>query len=778
MSASGAPILLSRAGVGLHAGVGRAAVSNWESRHDDFPRPIRSEGREMFDAMAVAAWLDGRVIPSNALRDGESTGSDYGTRFRRGLGLSRPADAKRPRGSETAQRAPLTPSPGGVPDGGTSGAKAARWLLNHFRGQDLPATVIWLAFLVYLRERQSSTWSQLQERVTFPSDWQVLEDAWRRVMPEATALQRTHAPVLAAPGMTDERSWSVDRVVHLVDKAYSAAANAPRHAGDRSPSADIFVHLLEAYAQTVGRRSTEYFTPRAVVHLAVDALADLFQASPSIYDPFCRTGEFLDEAVTRLRRRRDRPAQLLGHSPNPALRPLAQMNLLLHGVDASIDDGHWWEHPPHQRFDLVFANPPFNMRLPEELIRSQPWHYGTPPVHNGNYAWLQHVVSQLNAGGRAAVVMPNNAGFTASTREQDIRAAMVEDGVVECVIGLPPNLFTGTAIPVSLWLLRAPTGQPRDVLFIDATDLGVSLSRVLHTLSSKTSDRIVQTLNRWRQGEGVDETGFAQAVPVARLRAGDYKLSPTVHVEPRRPLRDLPGEQQQIADLLRRSSLLSTGLRSVSGDVRRLTALMDSTRASSHARTVPLGQLCALKAGPGGSRLHGDLQQVAGVPVVLPKHLRDGMISDHPGVSVSDSAARTLAAYRLEIDDVLLSRTAERGRVARVLADQRGWLLSTGLIRLRVVDDQVLPGYLAHQLNSAGCHEWMVRNMAGTVVSAITLTTLAQLPISVPSRKEQEMLSDALDAVAAQARTYAELAAVTQSLREALTGSLFTVPGE
>lgn len=539
--------------------------------------------------------------------------------------------------------------------------------------------------------------------------------------------------------------------------------------------ADLFVQLIEQYAQAEGRKSAQHFTPRAVVRLAVDTVTDVAPVRPRIYDPFCRAGEFLDEAVTRLPPDRNAELRVTGHNPNRALLPIAQMNLLLHGVASLIDDRQWREAPGQQYFDLIFANPPFNARLPEEEIHRVRWRYGPPPAHNGNYAWLQHVVSRLGPDGRAVVVMTNNAGFTVNPRERRIRAAMIEDGAVECVIGLPPNLFVGTGIPVSLWLLRAPAGQPVDVLFIDATNLGTSVTRALRTLSLENAGRILDTLGRWRRGENVDETGFARAVAVAELRASGYKLGPPSHVEPLRPDRDPSAEHGRAMDLLRRSSGLGNRIHGLD---REVATLIDAARAPAAFPRIELGELCGLKAGPGGSRLRGEVHQADGVPVLLPRHLEHGKIVDRPGTGVSEDTAQALDAYSLKVDDLVISRTAERGRTARIRTEQAGWLFSTGLIRLRIRSDEILPGYLAHVLLSESCHAWMIRHMAGTVVPAITLTTLARLPVPLPSRTEQEHLSTALDAVMEQAQVYAELATATQTLQETLTRSLFADPGQ
>jgi type I restriction enzyme M protein len=565
--------------------------------------------------------------------------------------------------------------------------------------------------------------------------------------------------------------------VDLVERAFQIAGNVAEQPAARPLSADIFVHLVERYSQTKGQKSPDFFTPRSIVQLAVAAVGDVSPSAPRVYDPFCRAGEFLDEATTQLARDGHDGVQVVGLNPNPVLRSLAEMNLLLHGAEASINSSYWWETSHQQPFDFAFANPPFNMHMPLDVVHTQPWRYGIPPAGNANYAWLQHVISQLGTGGRAVVVMSSNAGFTTNSREHHIRAAMIEDGAVECLIGLPPNLFAGTAIPVSLWVLRKPIGQPSDVLFIDATELGTSVTRTLKTLGDETIGRIVRTLQRWRSGKDVNEIAFARAISVAELRDTDHKLSPAVHVEPRRTNVDPSAERKKITELVRRSSMLEKNVRPLESKIQQLSALIEGGRGrASHRRTALLGHLCELKAGPGGSRLGGEAQRAGGIPVVLPRHLQNGKVTERPDTGLTENSVGRLAGYHLIVDDVVISRTAEPGRVARVTSEQSGWLFSTGLIRLRIHDGDILPAYLAHLLLSDGSHAWMVRHMAGTVVPAITLTALARLPLALPPLDEQERLSSALDAVAEQARVYEELSNATRSLRETLAHSLFAVP--
>ncbi|MEV8518020.1 N-6 DNA methylase [Dactylosporangium sp. NPDC051484] len=731
-------------------------MTNWERRYDDFPRPVLDRDRQLFNAVAVAAWLDGRRIPTNLLRNDESDGQDYGTRFRRTLGLSRPTDS--------------TPPPQPMP----AASRAAQWLLDRLDGPIQPNDVTWLAFLIYLRTQRPQIWSDVKTRAGDKQGWHLLEDVWRRTMAAEASSRDMSAPTDPPGDITIDRLGPAKTIMHIIDEAHCLLENESRPTSGRPPSAELLVNLMEKYAQAQGRRAQEYFTPRGIVKLTVDVLAPS-AATTRMYDPFCRTGEFLDEAATRLASA-PHESLILGQNPNRSLRSLAQMNLRLHGLDALVDDGYWWDaQTQDQQYDLIFTNPPFNMRLPEGVVETRSWLYGPPPTHNGNFAWLQHVVSRLGPGGRAGVIMPNNAGLSTNIREHTIRAAMIEDGAVECVIGLPSRLFAGTSISVSLWLLRKPSGTPGNVLFIDATELGTNAARGVRTLPANDAGRIIAVHDRWRRGEPVSELGFARSVSIAELRVSDHALNPAAYVGPSLSVSDQLSEHARTAELLQHSSALMKRLHLLDDEVRQLTAPLDATRRLETSwRTLPLGELCVLKAGPSGSELRADVQRQNGIRIVLPKHLRNGFIADTAPTAVSEELARRLPGYRLEVDDLVVARTVEFGRVARVSPEQQGWLFSAGLIRLRTKDG-ILPSYLAHALASPVSREWMKRHATGTVVTAITITTLAKLPVAVPSLEEQERLSIALEAITAQVRVHAELANITQSLLDTLAQTLFIV---
>jgi type I restriction enzyme M protein len=192
----------------------------------------------------------------------------------------------------------------------------------------------------------------------------------------------------------------------------------------------------------------------------------------------------------------------------------------------------------------VLANPPFNISDwgGDRLEDDRRWVYGTPPVGNANYAWLQHMLHHLGPRGQAGVVLANGSMSSNQNSEGDIRRAMVEADVVEVMVALPPQLFFNTQIPACLWFLakdKRQNGRDRrgEVLFIDARKLGRMETRVHRVFDDEDVERIASTVHRWRQsGEaGVDEAyadvpGFCRAVTLAEIAEHGHVLTPGRYV--------------------------------------------------------------------------------------------------------------------------------------------------------------------------------------------------------------------------------------------------------
>ena len=312
----------------------------------------------------------------------------------------------------------------------------------------------------------------------------------------------------------------------------------------------VYEYFLSQFAGAEGKRGGEFYTPRSVVRVLVDML-EPFEGR--IYDPCCGSGGMFVQSEKFVREhggRRENIA-IYGQESNYTTWRLAKMNLAVRGIDCDIrwnNEGSFHKDELRDlKFDVILANPPFNVsdwggdRLREDVR----WSFGAPPTGNANYAWLQHIFHHLAPHGTAGVVLANGSMSSSQSGEGDIRKAMVEADVVDCMVALPGQLFYSTQIPACLWFLardksngQAKNAKLRDrrgeVLFIDARKLGSLVDRTRRELSDTDVKRIADTYHAWRgekeAGEYADVPGFCKAASLEAIRLHGHALTPGRYV--------------------------------------------------------------------------------------------------------------------------------------------------------------------------------------------------------------------------------------------------------
>src|SRR5690606_5177994 len=185
-------------------------------------------------------------------------------------------------------------------------------------------------------------------------------------------------------------------------------------------------------------------------------------------------------------------------------------------------------------------NPPFNISDwgGESLQDSHLWAYGVPPAGNANYAWLQLFISKLAPSGTAGIVLANGSMTSTSGGEGEIRKRLVQEGLVDCMVSLPTQLFYNTQIPACLWFLarNRKNGKFRDrsgeILFIDARKMGSMINRKNKVLTPEDIGLIAATYHNWRNKKGKyhDEPGFCKAASMAEVVANNFVLTPGRYV--------------------------------------------------------------------------------------------------------------------------------------------------------------------------------------------------------------------------------------------------------
>jgi len=224
----------------------------------------------------------------------------------------------------------------------------------------------------------------------------------------------------------------------------------------------IYEYFLGKFALADGSRGGEFFTPTSIVKLIVEII-EPYQGR--IYDPACGSGGMFVQSHEFVKRhlengqktRASREIAIYGQEKTDQTVRIAKMNLAIHGLSGDIREGNTYYEDRHKsvgKFDFTMANPPFNVKgIDKERIKDDPrFSYGIPRADNGNYLWIQIFLNSLNEKGRAGFVMANSAS-DAGHSEKEIRQKMIEDGMVDVIVAVGPNMFYNVTLPVTLWFL-------------------------------------------------------------------------------------------------------------------------------------------------------------------------------------------------------------------------------------------------------------------------------------------------------------------------------------
>lgn len=330
------------------------------------------------------------------------------------------------------------------------------------------------------------------------------------------------------------------------------------HAADSDIIGDAYEYLIYQFADATKNKAGEFYTPRSVVRLMVSILDP--REGETVYDPACGTGGMLLAAVEHVRDAGGDPrtffGKLFGQEKNLTTSSVARMNLLLHGVeDFQVERGDTLRNPVFTdpstgglaTFDVVIANPPFSLeRWGREVWESDPWgraFAGLPTDKSGDFAWVQHMVkSMAPRHGRMAVVLPQGALFRGGI-EGKIRQHLLQQDLIEAVIGLAPNLFYGTGLAACILVLRErkPATTRGKVLIIDASAL-FRKGRAQNTLEPGHS---AEVLGWYRKFADVEDR--ARVVGLDEIEQEGWTLNISRYVLP--PIgKDIPPLEEAVAD--------------------------------------------------------------------------------------------------------------------------------------------------------------------------------------------------------------------------------------
>jgi len=312
-----------------------------------------------------------------------------------------------------------------------------------------------------------------------------------------------------------------------------------------------YEYLIGEFADSAGKKGGEFYTPRSIVRMMVRLIKPTLQHD--IYDPCCGSGGMLIAAKEYIDEHGEdgRKANLFGQEFNGTVWSIAKMNMLLHGIStANLQNEDTLAEPQHveggelMHFDRVLTNPPFSIQWGntekdaddkpawKPKFEAERFPYGQVPLgaKKADMMFLQHMLAVTRDGGMVATVLPHGVLFRGG-EEKTIRAGIIEDDLLEAVIGVAPNLFYGTGIPACILVLRQRvqnganrvSGKPSErqgkVLFINA-DREFFEGRAQNYLLPEHIEKIVTTFDEFR---AID--GFSAIVDNATLKANDYNLN-------------------------------------------------------------------------------------------------------------------------------------------------------------------------------------------------------------------------------------------------------------
>ncbi|MDF5280160.1 type I restriction-modification system subunit M [Vibrio parahaemolyticus] len=323
----------------------------------------------------------------------------------------------------------------------------------------------------------------------------------------------------------------------------------------------VYEYMLGQFALAEGKKGGQFYTPASIVSLIVEMI-EPFEGR--VYDPAMGSGGFFVQSEKFIERRANQKEidpltqkqkiSIYGQEYNHTTWQLAAMNMAIRGLDYDFgkEPASTYTNVQHPdlRADFIMANPPFNMKEWNIGVDDNDprFKYGKPPAGNANFAWMQHMLHHLAPDGSQALLLANGSMSSTTNNEGEIRKALIENDLIECMVALPGQLFTNTQIPACIWFLtknktartdkagRKLRARKGEVLFIDARNLGYMKDRVLRDFTRDDIQKVADLYHAWKTGAEVndiayeDQAGFCKSATLEEITKHDFVLTPGRYV--------------------------------------------------------------------------------------------------------------------------------------------------------------------------------------------------------------------------------------------------------
>ncbi len=380
-------------------------------------------------------------------------------------------------------------------------------------------------------------WSYLLSRAKQTTIGKDVDDAMEAIEKENQSLKGILPKVYARPNLDKASLGSLIDLIGNIALGDEAAKS-------KDILGRVYEYFLGEFANEEGKKGGQFYTPKAIVRLMVEMIEPY---KGRVYDPCCGSGGMfvMSEKFVESHKGRIDDIAIYGQESNQTTYRLCRMNLAIRQIDGSMvkwnNEGSFLNDAHKDlKADFILANPPFNDSdwSGALLAKDARWKYGTPPAGNANYAWLQHMIYHLSPKGIMACVLANGSLSSQTNNEGGIRQSLIENDLVDCIVGLPKQLFYNTGIPACIWFIsrkRIGNGDRKrlgEILFIDAGEVGFMRDRTHREFSDEDIAKVAETYHNWRSKDKKykDVKGFCKSAKLEEIQKHNFVLTPGRYV--------------------------------------------------------------------------------------------------------------------------------------------------------------------------------------------------------------------------------------------------------